>query len=165
MAYHASHSGRDPLVSLSRDAAHGAELMTPLSRSKHAREPSLLTRSDGEGVAETPSPSPRSGMIPEADDEAVMCLAKDPKESAESQRVLPLQARSREELQTSTHATIRTELESVKLAEQRAAIQSRAGMAATLGTQNDPLNRSHAELEMYSSRASTETNSLITTVS
>ena len=111
-------------MSSSRDAARGVELLTSPLRSMQTREPPPLTRSVGEGVAETPSLSPRGGESPDTDDEVVKSLARDPEEYADLQHELSLQARSREELQTSAHATIRTELESVKLAEQRAAISS-----------------------------------------
>jgi hypothetical protein len=66
----------------------------------------------------------------------------------------------REESQTSTRAAIRTELASVELAEQRAAVQTRAEMTATLGARDDAFYRSRAELEMANSRASAEIHSL-----
>ena len=66
----------------------------------------------------------------------------------------------REESQTSSRAAIRTELAFVELTEQRAAVQTRAEMAATLGARDDALYRSRAELEMANSRASAEINSL-----
>ena len=87
-------------------------------------------------------------------------LAKALEEIAEQQRQLDLQARMREESQTSTRAAIRTELAFVELTEQRAAVQTRAEMAATLGARDDALYRSRAELEMANSGASAEINSL-----
>ena len=71
-----------------------------------------------------------------------------------------LQAREKEESQTSVRAAIRFELQSVELAEQRAAFQSRAELAAAFGAREDALNRSHAELEVANFRASAEINSL-----
>ena len=64
------------------------------------------------------------------------------------------------ESQTSVRAVIRMELQAVELAEQRAAVQSRAEMAATLGARGEALNRSLAELEVANFRATAEINSL-----
>ena len=74
--------------------------------------------------------------------------------------LLSLQAHMQAESQTSARAAIGLELQSVEVAEQRAACQSRAELAATLGARGDALHRSHAELEMANFRASAEINSL-----
>jgi hypothetical protein len=81
-------------------------------------------------------------------------------EVAVQQRQLTLQARMQEESQTSVRAVIRMELQAVELAEQRAAVQSRAELVATLGARGEALNRSLAELEVANSRATAEINSL-----
>ena len=111
-------------------------------------------------MAETPSASSGQWTPPVAGDVANARLAEALEEIAEQQRQLALQTRMQEESQTSVRAVIPTELQSVELAEQRAAYQTRAEMTATLGARDDALYRSRAELEMANSRASAEVHSL-----
>jgi hypothetical protein len=87
-------------------------------------------------------------------------LAEALEEVVVQQRQLALQARMQEGSQTSVRAAIRMELQAVELAEQRAAVQSRAEMAATLGARGEALIRSLAELEVANFRATAEINSL-----
>ena len=152
-------NGRSPRQA-SRDAVRGLEPADPSVPLPDTGKPPLSPRMAEKGVAGTPSSSSAHWTRPPASDPMKERLAEALKEIATQRHLLSLQARVQEESQTSARAAIRLELQSVELAEQRAAFQSRAEMAATLGARDDALNRSHAELEVANFRASAEINSL-----